>query len=49
MLNDFFRQHAHLAAQRTRLVASVNTLAEAFREVRPTLFAGSPTGGKQQW
>ncbi len=32
MLNDFFRQHAHLAAQRTRLVASINTLAEAFRE-----------------
>ncbi|MBV9927198.1 MAG: cysteine hydrolase [Acidobacteria bacterium] len=32
MLNDFFRQHAHLAAQRTRLVASINALAEAFRE-----------------
>ena len=32
MLNDFFRQHAHLAAQRTRLVAAINTLAEAFRE-----------------
>jgi nicotinamidase-related amidase len=31
MLNDFFRQHAHLAEQRPRLVASVNTLAEAFR------------------
>ena len=32
MLNDFFRQHAHLAEQRPRLVAAVNTLAEAFRE-----------------
>lgn len=32
MLNDFFRQHAHLAAQRARLVAAVNTLAGAFRE-----------------
>jgi nicotinamidase-related amidase len=32
MLNDFFRQHAHLAAQRARLVASVNALAAAFRE-----------------
>ncbi|HEY0172251.1 MAG TPA: isochorismatase family cysteine hydrolase [Pyrinomonadaceae bacterium] len=32
MLNDFFRQHAHLAAQRPRLVSSVNALAAAFRE-----------------
>lgn len=32
MLNDFFRQHAHLAAQRARLVGAINTLAEAFRE-----------------
>jgi nicotinamidase-related amidase len=32
MLNDFFRLHAHLAAQRTRLVAAVNALAGAFRE-----------------
>ena len=31
MLNDFFRRHAHLAAQRERLVASVNALAGAFR------------------
>jgi nicotinamidase-related amidase len=31
MLNDFFRQHAHLAEQRPRLVAAINTLAEAFR------------------
>ena len=31
MLNDFFRQHARLAEQRARLVASINTLAEAFR------------------
>jgi nicotinamidase-related amidase len=31
MLNDFFRQHARLAEQRPHLVASVNTLAEAFR------------------
>jgi len=32
MLGDFFRQHAHPAAQRARLVASINTLAGAFRE-----------------
>lgn len=32
MLNDFFRQHASLAAQRPRLVSSINTLAEAFRQ-----------------
>jgi nicotinamidase-related amidase len=32
MLNDFFRQHARLAEQRPRLVASVNALAAAFRE-----------------
>src|SRR5215218_2713049 len=32
MLNDFFRQHASLAEQRTRLVASINMLAEAFRQ-----------------
>lgn len=32
MLNDFFRQHAHLAEQRPRLVASINALVEAFRE-----------------
>jgi len=31
MLNDFFRQHARLAEQRPQLVASINTLAEAFR------------------
>ena len=31
MLNDFFRQHARLAEQRPRLVASINALAEAFR------------------
>jgi len=31
MLNDFFRQHAHLAEQRPRLVASINALVEAFR------------------
>ena len=31
VLNDFFRQHARLAEQRTRLVASINTLVEAFR------------------
>ena len=31
MLNDFFRQHARLAEQRPQLVASVNTLVEAFR------------------
>lgn len=30
MLNDFFRQHAPLTEQRTRLVASINTLVEAF-------------------
>jgi nicotinamidase-related amidase len=32
MLNDFFRQHAHLAEQRPRLVAAINTLVEAFRQ-----------------
>lgn len=32
MLDDFFRQHEHLAAQRPRLVESINTLVEAFRE-----------------
>jgi nicotinamidase-related amidase len=32
MLNDFFRQHAALAEQRPRLVASINTLVEAFRD-----------------
>jgi nicotinamidase-related amidase len=31
MLNDFFRQHVLLSEQRGRLVASINTLAEAFR------------------
>ena len=31
MLNDFFRQHARLAEQRARLVASINALVEAFR------------------
>ena len=25
MLNDFFRQHVHLAEQRPRLVAAINT------------------------
>jgi nicotinamidase-related amidase len=32
MLNDFFQQHARLAEQRTDLVASINTLVEAFRQ-----------------
>jgi len=32
MLNDFFRQHAHLAEQRTRLTAATNTLVVAFRD-----------------
>src|SRR6185503_15671686 len=32
MLNDFFRGHHELAAQRCSLVASVNKLARAFRE-----------------
>lgn len=31
MLNDFFRQHAHLAGQRPRLVAGINSLAASFR------------------
>ena len=31
MLNDFFRQREHLAEQRARLVASINTLIESFR------------------
>jgi len=32
LLNDFFRQHARLAAQRSQLAASVNRLAAAFRQ-----------------
>jgi nicotinamidase-related amidase len=32
MLNDFFRQHARLAAQRPHLVASINLLTEEFRQ-----------------
>jgi nicotinamidase-related amidase len=31
MLDDFFRQQARLAEQRTHLVASISTLGEAFR------------------
>ena len=31
MLNDFFRQHAQLAEQRSRIVASINALTVAFR------------------
>ena len=31
MLNDFFRQHASLAARRDELVGSINRLASAFR------------------
>jgi nicotinamidase-related amidase len=31
MLNDFFQQHAHLAAQRSRLVTSINALVQVFR------------------
>jgi nicotinamidase-related amidase len=34
LLNDYFRQQASLAAQRDRLVASVNRLAAAFRQTR---------------
>jgi nicotinamidase-related amidase len=34
LLNDYFRQHARLAAQRVQLVASVNRLAAAFRQAR---------------
>lgn len=41
MLNDFFRQHARLAEQRTRLVASINTLAEAFRHHGQPILCGS--------
>ena len=32
MLNDFFRQHAALAAQRTTLVAGINELTAVFRQ-----------------
>jgi nicotinamidase-related amidase len=32
MLNDFFQQQIHLAEQRTRLVVSINSLVEAFRQ-----------------
>ena len=34
LLNDYFRQHSSLAAQRDQLVASVNRLATAFRQAR---------------
>jgi nicotinamidase-related amidase len=34
LLNDYFRQHASLAAQRGQLVASVNLLAAAFRRTQ---------------
>jgi maleamate amidohydrolase len=34
MLNDFFRQHATLAAQRTQLVSAINSVARTFREYR---------------
>jgi nicotinamidase-related amidase len=34
LLNDYFRQHARLMAQRNQLVASVNRLAAAFRQAR---------------
>jgi len=34
LLNDFFRQQAFLATRRSQLVASVNRLAAAFRQVR---------------
>src|SRR5262245_4068403 len=34
LLNDYFRQHDRLAAQRGQLVAAVNWLAAAFRQAR---------------
>jgi nicotinamidase-related amidase len=34
LLNDYFRQHALLVAQRGQLVAAVNRLAAAFRQAR---------------
>jgi nicotinamidase-related amidase len=34
LLNDYFRQHARLAAQRDQLVAAVNRLVAAFRRAR---------------
>jgi len=34
MLNDFFRQHATLSAQRTQLVSAINELTRAFRQHR---------------
>jgi nicotinamidase-related amidase len=34
LLNDYFRQHARLAAQRGPLVASVNRLVAAFRQAQ---------------
>lgn len=33
-LNDFFRQHATLAARRARLVSAINSVARTFRECR---------------
>jgi nicotinamidase-related amidase len=37
LLNDYFRQHSPLAAQRGQLVASVNRLAAAFRQAQQTV------------
>jgi nicotinamidase-related amidase len=37
LLNDYFRQHARLAAQRGQLVAAVNRLAAAFRHARQSV------------
>src|SRR5262245_10466607 len=34
LLNDYFRQHARLAAQRDQLAGSVNRLAAAFRQAQ---------------
>ena len=38
LLNDYFRQHARLAAQRGQLVTSVNRLATAFRQAQQPVF-----------
>jgi hypothetical protein len=40
LLNDYFRQHSSLAAQRDQLAASVNRLATAFRQAQQPLSFG---------
>jgi nicotinamidase-related amidase len=49
LVNDYFRRHARLAAQRDQLVAAVNRLAAAFRQAQQPIFGSVrsllPTSG----